>query len=270
MEPDEDGQSLIEKSIRYANKLQQEESSSQASLFGGEGGGAVSKPKVSRIEPYGEIEKLNIEKEIVGLYISGHPLDQYRFEMENLCSAKIGDLKELDKLRGRELRMGGIVSDVQHRLTKKGKPFGQLTLEDYNDNHSFFLFGENYLNFKTYLEKGWFLYITGSVVNRWNSDEPEFKIQTMEYLGDIREKLTKGLELQTQIQYVNESMVAELERLTDKYPGKSLLRLSVMSQFEDRPINLEMMSRKLTISPSDELMKELAVMNEFKVKVLLN
>ncbi len=270
VEPDEDGQSLIEKSIRYANKLQQEESSSQASLFGGEGGGAVSKPKVSRIEPYGEIEKLNIEKEIVGLYISGHPLDQYRFEMENLCSAKIGDLKELDKLRGRELRMGGIVSDVQHRLTKKGKPFGQLTLEDYNDNHSFFLFGENYLNFKTYLEKGWFLYITGSVVNRWNSDELEFKIQTMEYLGDIREKLTKGLELQTQIQYVNESMVAELERLTDKYPGKSLLRLSVMSQFEDRPINLEMMSRKLTISPSDELMKELAVMDEFKVKVLLN
>lgn len=270
VEPDEDGHSLIEKAIRYANKLQQEEASSQASLFGGAGDGDVSKPRVGRIEPYGAIEKLNIEKEMVGLYITGHPLDQYRFEMENLCTAKIGDLKDLERLRGRELKMGGIVSEVQHRLTKKGKPFGQLTVEDYNDSHSFFLFGETYLNFKTYLEKGWFLYITGSIVNRWNSEELEFKIQNMEYLGDIREKLTKGLELQTQIQHVNESMISELERLIDKYPGKSMLRVSVLSQFEDRPINLEMMSRKLTISPSDELMKELASMDEFKIKVLRN
>ena len=270
VEVDEDGTSLIEKSIRYANKLQQEEASSQASLFGGGSGGSVSKPKASRIEPYGEIEKLNIEKEMVGLYISGHPLDQYKFEMDHLTTARLGDLKELDNLRGRELKIGGIVSDVQHRMTKKGKPFGQLTLEDYNDNHSFFLFGENYMQFKTYLEKGWFLYISGSVQPRWNGDELEFKIQHMEYLGDIREKMTKGLELQTQIHQVNESLVSELERLVDKYPGKSTLRISVLSQFEDRPINLEMMSRKLTIMPSDELMKELAKMDELTIKVLRN
>jgi DNA polymerase-3 subunit alpha len=270
VELDEDGSSLIEKSIRYANKLQQEEASSQASLFGAGSGASVSKPKAGRIEPYGEIEKLNIEKEMVGLYISGHPLDQYRFEMEYLTNAKVGDLKELELLRGRELKIGGIVSDIQHRLTKKGKPFGQLTLEDYNDNHSFFLFGESYLQFKSYLEKGWFLYITGNVQPRWSGDELEFKIQNIEYLGDIREKLTKGLELQTQIQNVNESLVSELERLVVKYPGNSLLKISVLSQYEDRPINLEMLSRKLTITPSDELLKELSLLDEVRIKVLRN
>ena len=270
VEIDEDGTSLIEKAIRYANKLQQEEASSQASLFGGGGGASVAKPKASRIEPYGEIEKLNIEKEMVGLYITGHPLDQFKFEMDHLTTAKISDLKELEALRGRELKIGGIISDVQHRTTKKGKPFGQVTIEDYNDSYSMFLFGESYMQFKTYLEKGWFVYIVGSVQPRWNGDELEFKIQNIEYLGDIREKMTKGLELQTQIQYVNESMVAELERLVAKYPGKSLLRINVMSQFDNRAINLEMMSRKLTITPSDELMKELAKMDEVKIKVLRN
>ncbi|MFT6851725.1 MAG: DNA polymerase-3 subunit alpha [Cyclobacteriaceae bacterium] len=270
VETDEDGSSLIEKSIRYANKMQQEAASSQASLFGGGSGGAVTKPKAARIEPYGEIEKLNIEKEMVGLYISGHPLDQYRFEMDNLTTAKVGDLKDLTLLRGRELKIGGIVSDIQHRMTKKGKPFGQMTVEDYNDNHTFFLFGDSYMTFKTYLEKGWFLFIIGSVQNRWGGEELELKIHSIEYLGDIREKLTAGIELQTQIQYVDELLVSELERIAHQYPGKSTLKFSILGQFEDRPLNLEMMSRKITIEPSDELLKELAKLEAVRIKVLKN
>ena len=127
----------------WANKIQQEEESAQVSLFGGGSENSITiRPRVGKIEPYGEIEKLNIEREMVGLYISGHPLDQYRFEMKFLMNATLGDLKELDKHTGRELRFGGIVSSVQHRVSKKGNPFGQFTMEDFNDNYQFYLFSQ--------------------------------------------------------------------------------------------------------------------------------
>ncbi len=268
VQADEDGTSLIEKAIRFANKIQQEEASAQASLFGGGNGSAIAKPKVGRIEPYGDIEKLNIEKEMVGLYITGHPLDQYSFEMNYLTNMKLGDLKEMDQLRGRELKFGGIVSDVQHRMSKKGNPFGQLTLEDYDDSHTFFLFSDTYLKFKSFLEKGWFLYVTGSIQNRWNSEELEFKIQNIEYLGDVRSKIVKGLELQMNIQDINDITIGELLQATANNPGSSTLKFSVVGVHGDRMINLEMLSRKRSIDLNSDLVKELKLMDNVKFKVL--
>ena len=267
VEPDDEGYSLIEKAIRYANKMQQEEASSQASLFGGGNGATVSKHKAGRSEPYGDIEKLNIEREMVGLYITGHPLDQFKFEMNFLTTGKLSDLREMEKYRGRELKLGGIVSNVQHRMSKKGNPFGQFTLEDYNDNHTFYLFGENYLKFKSFLETGWFLYLTGNIQNRWNSDELEYRINHIEYLGDIRNKLTLGLELQMRLDDINDLFIEEIEQLARKYPGKSILKFNVLGAHEDRMINLEMMSRKLTIETNDELIKELEMLEDIKYRI---
>lgn len=269
VEVDDDGTSLIEKAIRYANRMQEEEASNQSSLFGGATGTDIAKPKVGRIEPYGEIEELNIEKEMVGLYISGHPLNQYQFEMDHLTNAGIHQLSEPEKLRGREVRIGGIVSDVQHRTSKKGNPFGQFTLEDFNDNYTFYLFSQDYLKFKPMLEKGWFLYLTGSIQNRWNSEELEFKIQNIEHLSEIREKMTKGLELKMRLEDVNAVIVQEIERIAESFPGKSLLKMSLVGVYEDRAINLEMLSRKFTIDPTDELIKELQSIDELKYRVIL-
>lgn len=267
VDPDEDGQTLTEKAIRYANKMQEEANSSQHSLFGGGGTEVLTKPKVGRIEPYGEIEKLNIERDMVGLYITGHPLDQYKFEMQHLCNASLADLKELSP--GREMRIGGIVSDVQHRVSKKGNPFGQIVLEDFNDNHTFYLFSKDYLNFKPMLEKGWFLYLIGSAQNRWNSEELEFKIHNIEHLSEIREKMTKGLELKMRLKDVNEIVVDEIERVATKYPGKASLKLSVLGAHQDRAIQLEMLSRKFSIDITDDLMKELKGLDELDVGVMV-
>lgn len=269
VEADDDGQSLIEKSIRYANKMAQEAASNQASLFGGAGDSNTTfKPKAGHIEPYGEIEKLNIEKEMVGLYISGHPLDQYAFEMKFFTNTGIGELKDLEKLRGREIKMGGVVSSVQHRMTKTGKPFATMVLEDYNDSHQFFLFSDTYLKFKTFLETGWFLYMTGNIGNRWHSEELEFKINNIEYLGDIREKFTKGLELRIHLADVSEILVNELEGIVSKYPGNGAFRLKVGGKFEERNINLEMISRKNSVSPTNDLIKEIEAMEQVSYKVL--
>ncbi len=271
VDPDEDGTSVIEKSIRYANKMQQEEDSAQVSLFGGGGssGDVTMRPKVGRIEPYGDIEKLNIEREMVGLYITGHPLDQFKFEMQYLTNANLSDLKELEKLKGREVKLGGVISSVQHRMTKKGKPFGQLTLEDYNDNHSFFLFSQDYINFKPFLETGWFIYLTGMVQNRWNGEELELKILQMQPLDEIRDKMTKGLEVQMRLSDVRLDLIDEIESYGKKYPGNNVMKLSIVSSFEDRLINLDMLSRKVSINMSDGLLKELDANEDLKYKVLL-
>ena len=144
----EDGDSnLIELSIKYANKLMAEKMSAQASLFGGAEGEEIPKPSIRPIEPYGEIQKLNIEREVVGLYISGHPLDDFQFEMNRLCNIELKHLIEPDDLLGKDFRAAGIVVDFSHRTTRNGKPFGSMTLEDYTGNHRFVFFGDDYIKY---------------------------------------------------------------------------------------------------------------------------
>lgn len=268
VELDDEGTSLIEKAIRYANRMQEEEASNQSSLFGGSSGTDISKPKVARIEPYGEIEELNIEKEMVGLYISGHPLNQFKFEMDHLTNTTINKLTDIENLKGREIKIGGVLSEVQHRTSKKGNPFGQFVLEDFGDNYTFYLFSKDYLKFKPMLEKGWFLYISASVQNRWKSEELELKIHNIEHLSEVREKMTKGIELNVRLEDVNSIIVDEIERIAGMFPGKCLLKFSLTGVHEDRAINLEMLSRKFTIDPTDELLKELRSMEEVEYKVL--
>ncbi len=268
VEVDDDGTSLIEKSIRFANKLQMEEASSQASLFGGSSGTELAKPKPGNIEPYGDIEKLNIEKEMVGLYITGHPLDQYNFEMTYLTNTRIKELKEPENLSGREIKFGGIVTDVQHRMSKKGNPFGQLTLEDYEDSHTFYLFSDVYLKFKSYLETGWFLYVGASVQNRWNSEELEVKIHSIEYLGEIRERLVKGLELQLNIDDIDEFTISEIGQLANQFPGPSQLKLNIVGVHDEKMINVEMLSRTKSVETSTELINQLNRIENIRFRVV--
>ncbi len=270
VDSDEEGFSLIEKAIKYASRLHEEEASTQSSLFGGNSGVDIVKPKIGHIEPYGKIEELNIEKEMIGLYITGHPLNQFKFEMDFLTNTPISKLTELEKLNGFEIKIGGIISDVQHRTSKKGNPFGQFTLEDFNDNHTFYLFGKDYLKFKPLLEKGWFLHLTGIIQNRWNSQELELKITHIEHLSNIRDKMIKGLELQVRFEDINSIIVNEIERIAEANPGKCSLKLSLLGVYENRAISLDMLSRKFAVNPSDAMINELKTLEEISFKVLLN
>ncbi|MFY0606720.1 MAG: DNA polymerase III subunit alpha [Cyclobacteriaceae bacterium] len=266
-----DGSSLIENAIKYANKMQQEEDSAQASLFGGGGDSEVAmRPKAAQVEPYGEIEKLNIEKELVGLYISGHPLDQYAFEMKYLTNTNLSELQDLQALQGKEIKLGGMITEVAHLTTKKGKPYGRFKITGYADSHEFFLFSPAYLEFKTYLEKDWFIYVTGIVQNRWSGSELEFKITSMEPLSDIRERMTSGIELQMRLSDVTPSLVNEITGYADKYPGSNVLRLNVVGTYEDRMIGLDMLSRKYSVELTDEFIKELDSVDELNYKILMS
>ncbi|MTI21708.1 DNA polymerase III subunit alpha [Fulvivirga sp. RKSG066] len=261
--------SLIEMVIKYANKMQQEADSAQASLFGGSAGVETPKPKVSPIEPFGEIEKLNIERDVVGLYISGHPLDDFAFEIETFCNTELKELEDLNALQARgEVRLAGIVSSFAHRTTKNGKPFGTLTLEDYNSNFTFFLFGEDYLKFKEYLMQGWFLYIQGTAAERkWGGPQLEFKIRTIELLNDLRDKKSKGVRVNVNVAQLSLSTIEEIERLCHKHKGDCPLHVKLMDAEEN--IMVELMSRKYKINPSNELIKAMKEIPEIKCRVLV-
>jgi DNA polymerase III subunit alpha len=260
--------SLIEKAIKYAQKTQQEEQSSQASLFGGTSGAVMPKPKVEFVEPFTEIEKLNLEKEVVGIYISGHPLDNFRFEMDSFCTASCSQLNELESLVGRDMKLGGIVSSVEHRTTKTGKPFGKFTLEDYSGNCTFTLFGEDYLKFRNFMNMGWFLFVEGAVVkNTWGQQNLEFKIRNVELLNEIGVKRCKGISIQIDIKDVTKDFIGKLEDLGKLHKGSVPFYLQLGS--EEEQIMLDPLpTRRLMINPVNDVVKEIRRVIDGKVKVM--
>jgi DNA polymerase-3 subunit alpha len=247
---------LIEKAIKYATKSQQEEQSAQASLFGGTSGTAMPKPKIEQVEPFSEIEKLNLEKEVVGIYISGHPLDHFRFEMETFCTASCNQFNEIENLSGREIKIGGIVTGVEHRTTKTGKPFGKFYFEDYTGNTSFMLFGEDYLKFKNFMNIGWFLFIEGSVVkNNWGQQNLEFKIRAMDLLNEIGIKRSKGISVRVNTTEITKDLIGKIEDLCQEFSGNTPLYLKIRDDQEN--ISLELMSRKFRVNPINDMVKEM-------------
>ncbi|MFY0627491.1 MAG: DNA polymerase III subunit alpha [Reichenbachiella sp.] len=265
----DDGEaSLIEKSIKYANKLEQEANSAQSSLFGGDSGVTIPTPTVSHVEEFSELEKLRIEKEVVGLYISGHPLDQFKFELSQFCNTQVKELNDdITKLATKgQITMAGMVTAVGHRQTKTGKPFGTLTIEDFSDSYTFFVFSDDYVQFKEYFETGWFLYIKGAMQSRWKSEELEFKIKSITLLSEIRNEKTKGLNLNIHLKDINESLINELNKLTKEYEGDSMLKLNIVDVEENQKVNL--LARKVKIDPNDNLLKKLDAFDEIEYKVI--
>lgn len=257
--------SLIEKAIKYAAKTQLEEQSAQASLFGGTTGTAMPKPRIEAVEPFSEIEKLNLEKEVVGIYISGHPLDNFRFEMETFCTSACNQLNEIENLVGREIKLGGIVTGVEHRTTKTGKPFGKFYLEDYSGNTSFMLFGEDYLKFKNFLNLGYFLFIEGVVVrNNWGQQNLEMKIRNIDLLNEIGVKRSKGIQLRVNAHEITPDLIGKIEDVCHEFSGSAPLYLNVRDEQEN--ISLELMSRKFRVNPINDMVKKMKKVAEVKIR----
>ncbi|NVJ86983.1 MAG: DNA polymerase III subunit alpha [Algoriphagus sp.] len=269
LEAPEGDVTLIEKAVKYAQRIQQEEESAQVSLFGGAGGGMdIPLPTVNPMEPFSQLQQLNIEKEVVGLYISGHPLDQYKLEIESFTNAGLPDLNDLNTIRSKnEIQLAGIVTDFAHRTTKNGKPFGTLSLEDYQGGYTFFLFGEDYVKYKEYFMKGWFLFIKGKVgQKKWAENELEFKVSSIMLLSEIRGKMVKGLRVNIDLDDLNYDLMEKLEGITEKYKGEAKLYFTVKDRKEN--ITLELFSKRFSINPCEELIGELKLIPEIAYKVI--
>jgi DNA polymerase III subunit alpha len=248
--------SLTEKVIKYAAKMLQESSSAQASLFGGSTGTALPLPKIDAIEPFSEIEKLHFEKEVVGVYISGHPLDNFKFEMETFCNMPVASLVELDGNEGKECKIGGIVASVEHRMTKTGRPFGKLFLEDYSGKGELILWSDDYLKFKSFLMPGLFLFIEGNIVRKqWGEQNLEFKIRSIDLLNEVGSKKVSGLALRFPMQSVTSDFIESVDKLCKKNSGTAALRMYLRDETES--IQTELLSRTSRIKPTNQFIAEL-------------
>ena len=259
---------LLEKAIKYAQKVIQEEESSQVSMFGGGGGLDIPVPSIPNMEPFSQLQQLNIEKEVVGLYISGHPLDQFKVEIEAFTNTGLPELADLSQLKSKgEIKLAGAVTSFAHRTTKNGKPFGTLTMEDYHGGHTFFLFGEDYVKFKEYFMHNWFLYISGSVhPNKYKPAEFEFKINQITLLNEIRGKMIKGLRVHIDLDDLGLELMEKLEAITQKYKGDAKLYINIIDNKEN--LTLDLISAKYRIDPSNELIQALDQIPEVAYKIL--
>lgn len=258
--------SLTEKVIRYAAKLQQETESAQASLFGGSSGTQMPQPKIDPIEPFSEIEKLHFEKEVVGVYISGHPLDNFKFEM-TFTNTPIVELNELESKEGKDCKVAGIVASVEHRLTKTGKPFGKLAIEDYSGKYEFTLWSEDYLKYKSFLMPGIFLFVEGNVSRKtWGDMSLEFKIRSIDLLNEIGVKRAKGMQLKMDTSSINSDLIGEIEKLCAEFSGTCPLYLKI--QDDKEKVNLELLSRRFRVKPINEMMVKFKRIKEISLEVV--
>ena len=251
-----EGSNFIEKIIRYANKVQDDKNSAQNSLFGdmmaGDGFN-IQKPKPNIIEPWGDIEKLKNEKEVVGFYISGHPLDQFSIEM-SIC-------KPLDQVfspenLNRELQIGGVVSAVQIRQSKNGNPFGIFKIEDYNSSIELMLFGKEYLEYTNFLALGLFVFIKGKVQTKWNREgEFEFKPIQIDLLNNLKTKKFKEIRVKMDIADINTESIFNLKDVISAFPGTFELKFNVFDQEEK--MDIAMFSRSIKIDLNKTVQKKL-------------
>src|SRR5690606_25462049 len=258
---DGDGVMFIEKVLRYAAKYQETQNSSQVSLFGDASEVQIPEPEVPPCEEWGTMKKLKQEREVVGVYISGHPLDDFKIEMKSFTNCKVSHFNHLEDFINKEMCFGGVVSDVQHRESKAGKGWAIFTVEDYEDSYDFKIFGEEYLKWRHFLVPNSFIYGRVFVKEGWTNretgkkGEPRLQYNSIQLLHDVMETHGKKLTLTIPLNDLKDEKINSLKNLVKTHKGEKQLFFVVYENEEK--IHLTMPSRKHKINISKELLNEL-------------
>ncbi|MBS9766912.1 MAG: DNA polymerase III subunit alpha [Flavobacteriaceae bacterium] len=252
---DEKDTPFIEKIIRFGNKYQENKNSAQISLFGEASEIQFPEPQIPDCEEWGIMEKLSKEKEVVGIYISGHPLDDYKTELKYFCKTPLSALQDLPKLLNKRVAIGGIVTSAEHLISNSNRPWGRFTLESYTGAYDFRIFGEEYLKFKHFLVPNSFLYVSIFVKEGWNGGEPRINFLDFQLLHDVLENFSKRITLVLKSKNINPTLINDIKELIDKHKGKKHLHFKIKDK--EHKIELTLPSRKCKINISNELLAEL-------------
>ena len=265
---DNEGISFIEKIVRYSAKISELKAAATQSLFGELGAGTgndISMPKIPISEPWSVMEQLKNEKEVVGVYISGHPLDEYKIEIQNFCNSNSGLLESRPNI---VQSFAGIVTKINVRTSGNGNQFMIFTLEDYAGNYEFALFAKDFIQFERFIAQDRLLYIQGSYqLKNKHTDQMVFKIQSIELLTELLEERTKELRLRLNLSYLNLETVDYLEDLFDQYKGNKKVILEVYDE-QDR-VQLDFLSRKVQLTISKALVTDLSKVENIGFKLII-
>ena len=223
------GEMFLDTLVRYGQTYQAEKQQAQNSLFGGfDDGIEIATPPIPKTDVrWSDIERLNKERDLVGIYLSAHPLDEYKIVLDNLCNTKCQELADVEKLTDREeVILGGIVTGVRTGLTKTGKPFGIVTLEDFEGSGELAMFGEDWGSRSGYFTVGASVYVMGKVKPRFQfkEDSPkDLKVTGVECLQTIKDKAVDRITIQLTADLLDEKIVADLGEIISEHPGKTKL-----------------------------------------------
>lgn len=259
---------FIENMIRYGNRYQQDKASLQNSLFGmmSDSEVEIKKPEMPQCMEWSNLHQLAQEKELIGIYLSAHPLDQYRLEIKNFFNTRLPELDNLDELQGREVTTGGMVTAVRHSTTKRGNPYGILTLEDYSGPFEFAFFGSDYITFKNYFQEGLSLLVKGRVqARKYGNGDLEFKIASISLLNDARENLLKKITLEMDLNTVSLPLVDQLNATLAEHTGETLLSFKIINKEHRQALTFH--SRALRVNVDDELIKYLEMLPNISYKI---
>jgi DNA polymerase-3 subunit alpha len=252
-------QNLIEKAMKVGQQHQAAKESAQQSLFGGGGGEmAIPMPKIQDLEPWSPTEKLRREKEIVGFYLSGHPLDDFKLEIDSYCTC---GLDKIESYKNRDVTVAGLISNVQFKTTKTGQPFVSFNVEDYESSLNLALFRDDYSKFSALINPRNYdkeqvppMFIRGKYAQRFrDSDQFEFKIMTMEPLFNVAEKLANGVRVQLDLRTITEPFMDRFMEAVEGCAGSKKLEIKFAEPHEH--LAVDTYSRRYRIEPKEFIRK---------------
>ena len=249
-------ETFVEVLVRYGNKYQMDKAAAANSLFGGEHEVEIATPEIVRASAWSDLERLNKERELVGIYLSAHPLDEFSVILENVCNTHMAQLSDLTPLQNHDLTLGGIVTGVREGYTKTGKPFGVAKVEDYSGTAEFAFFGNEWVEKKNFFAEGMFLFMHGKCQPRqWKQEEWEVKINNIELLSEVKDRLIEKLTVTAPLSAVNDEMIMELSSLVKENPGNAELYFYIRDGDGQMYVNL--MSRTMKISVRKDIVNYL-------------
>lgn len=256
---------FIEILLRYGQTYQQEQNQMQNSLFGDMGGVEIATPKPPEAEQWSTIELLKKERDLVGIYLSAHPLDEYSVVLNSMCNLRCDQLtRDMDKqelAKTAELTFGGIVSSVTSRFTKNNKPFGIVTIEDFNGQGELALFGDEWTKWQHMLKEEYIVYITATMRQRFANapNSLELVIKSVEFMNDVKDKRIERFTIYIDSTLLHNSRMNDLEVLLKSNPGNVPLYFNIHDS--EHNTDLTLLSHNTTIDPSKKLLNFLDDLN---------
>ena len=263
----------LEKIIKFGNQYQAQIHNNTNTLFGDLKMEEVTPPAIPDCERWPLVQLLDNEREVIGMYLSGHPLDNFKFLIRHYKFDTVVDFNEFKSAinlypnPARSFRIAGLVTDAQHRLSKKGNKFGVLHIEDYSEKMELMLFGEDYAKYTHYLEAGMVICITGAFVQRYQSSPYEFKISSISLLETVMKSQTKKLHIEMNPQDVSEEFIDFIGNNVQKFPGKSSLKFNISDNLSHLKFSMYNMDKGFEMN--DEMANYLQQKPELEIKVEL-
>ncbi|MFV0469717.1 MAG: DNA polymerase III subunit alpha [Dysgonomonas sp.] len=246
------GETFIDQLIKYGNKYQADKQQATNSLFGDDTSFDIARPEIPKAERWSDLERLNKERELIGIYLSAHPLDEYAIELKYACNMLMSDIEDKESFRNKEVNLGGLVCGVREGITKNGKPYMIIKIEDYSGSGEIALFGDDYINFGKYGRQGLYVYIKGKIQSRrFNENQLELKILSIQLLPDVKDKLIENIKIILPLHELNTQMVEEISILTKNNIGNTLLYFEIVDG--EKNMKIDLFARGLKIDIKKEL-----------------